>query len=58
MKLKPQNVLVLSANSIFTTFHKNIYTLQYSIIHCSIIVILNYTFTFFYKAIYIKKTEK
>ena len=49
MKLKPQNVLVLSANCIFTTFHKNIYRVQYSIIHCSVIVILNYTFTFFTK---------
>ena len=47
MKLKPQNVLVLSSNPIFTTFHKKyLHSLQYSIIHCSVIVILNYTFTF------------
>lgn len=47
MKLKPQNVLVLSSNRIFTTFHKKyLHSLQSSIIHCSIIVILNYTFTF------------
>lgn len=57
MKLKPQNVLVLSSNPIFTTFHKKyLHSLQYSIIHCSVIVILNYTFTF--SQSYLHKTQK
>ena len=52
MKLKPQNVLVLSSNCIFTTFHKRyLHSLQSSIIHCSIIVILNHIhFHLIYKA--------
>ena len=48
MKIKPQNVLVLSSNCVYLQhFIKN--STQYSIIHCSIIVILNYTFTLFKK---------
>ena len=52
MKLKPQNVLVLSSNRIFTTFHKKyLHSLQSSIIHCSIIVILNHIHFHLHKAI-------